>query len=934
MITLNDETVDSYTPPTADGPYTVTITDTDAAGNASATASLAFTLDTIAPDTPTIALVTDSGTAGDGITNTAALTLSDAAAGATRVITLNDETVDSYTPPTEDGAYTVTVTVTDAAGNASATASLEFTLDGNTLNPLLSATSLAAFETALSDFAAQRSVDIPEGMLPDLAGDLMLNLPASVTVSYAATVVFSDGTYADDDPSVVDVAVNDTLTASLSFNMPLYSVYGPDTPWLGDAMEGFPYPEYAFQYSLPPAVSFALGEVDISAAFDGDTSLSMQRLEITSELLADITSELGGSYTFDAIFPGGLAIDTYTVFEIWGGNATGVQDELTGAFTINGQEILLTVVSQTADGPEDFFFGLPEDAMMFASGSDETDGSSNGQFLATINGTPTITYTPPETPQLSADELGAGLTALIGMRTARDTLIENANAGTLAVEHLAAVSEAGSAWIDLSDYPPQFLAGEMLSLTALDRLANLFDAGDYALAHGADLAARIVDFNAAAEARPDFANLTQFLAGNPLVTPGVAIVGDDIIAIEGQLYDLAAIIGSDADWPSNVTATSYTVTVGEEVILAIGLVLAGDPDTYLLVNDDVDGPGILKLQGAIVGDGIVYDTEQGTVTISTVFGDASMTFLAYPDSDDESEFEVAGTGGDDVLFGASDGYGFYTPGAGNDRIIHFSDLPGQVNYSTLSGDEGVYVDLAEGIATLADTKSDTLINITSARGTNQADVFVGGDDDQFYTFTGLAGNDLIIADMARYDRDARFEGGNGGVRVDLATDVPITSELLGGIGALPADLGTALVGQMAHQATDGFGDTDILVGVTQVRGTDQADTLIAGAETVLFRGNGGADTFVLAHGGNLKIADFNVSQDVLNLRDLFEGEGLELTEDELTGIFDEIFSSVTSDLFGTRIYNLETAGTLTLANMGDTLLTLENLSIADVYAST
>src|SRR6185312_3239326 len=52
-----------------DGPKTVLVHQIDTAGNVSADASLNFTLDTTAA-APSIALATDSGVAGDGITKT------------------------------------------------------------------------------------------------------------------------------------------------------------------------------------------------------------------------------------------------------------------------------------------------------------------------------------------------------------------------------------------------------------------------------------------------------------------------------------------------------------------------------------------------------------------------------------------------------------------------------------------------------------------------------------------------------------------------------------------------------------------------------------------------------------------------------------------------------------------------------------------------
>ncbi|MFC6049345.1 Ig-like domain-containing protein, partial [Methylobacterium hispanicum] len=133
----------------AQGSHSLTVKATDAAGNTSA-ASLAFTLsiDTAAPATPGaapgLALASDSGTAGDGITNTTTPILSGTAeAGVTVKLydtdgttvlgtaTANGQGAYSITSSTlAQGNHTLTVTATDAAGNISAASpALMLTID-------------------------------------------------------------------------------------------------------------------------------------------------------------------------------------------------------------------------------------------------------------------------------------------------------------------------------------------------------------------------------------------------------------------------------------------------------------------------------------------------------------------------------------------------------------------------------------------------------------------------------------------------------------------------------------------------------------------------------------------------------------------------------------------------------------------------------------
>ncbi|MFH0710710.1 MAG: Ig-like domain-containing protein [Pseudomonadota bacterium] len=122
----------TYVAPTADGSHTVTVTDTDTAGN-TATVAKTFTLDTTIA-TPTAVLTTDSGTsATDDITNSAALTFNTAAVDVTRSFVVDGGSASAiYVAPTTEGSHTVVVTDTDTAGN---TATLTKTLMIDTIAP-------------------------------------------------------------------------------------------------------------------------------------------------------------------------------------------------------------------------------------------------------------------------------------------------------------------------------------------------------------------------------------------------------------------------------------------------------------------------------------------------------------------------------------------------------------------------------------------------------------------------------------------------------------------------------------------------------------------------------------------------------------------------------------------------------------------------------
>jgi hypothetical protein len=127
----------------------------------------------------------------------------------------------------------------------------------------------------------------------------------------------------------------------------------------------------------------------------------------------------------------------------------------------------------------------------------------------------------------------------------------------------------------------------------------------------------------------------------------------------------------------------------------------------------------------------------------------------------------------------------------------------------------------------------------------------------------------------RYDRDVNF-GGTQGVVVDL-------------------EAGTAI---------DGFGDTDTLINIQRVRGS-QFDDILIGSSTQdnVLRGGGGADTFVYL-GGNDVIADFQIGLDILDLSRLL------LDEADLSAVF----ASAVDVGGGTRL-NFSDGNSLTFAGL-------------------
>jgi len=239
--------------------------------------------------------------------------------------------------------------------------------------------------------------------------------------------------------------------------------------------------------------------------------------------------------------------------------------------------------------------------------------------------------------------------------------------------------------------------------------------------------------------------------------------------------------------------------------------------------DDQAGVYVDLQTGTAAQGGLATD---GSGSVDTLYGISDIRGSMYDDTliggdqlthnDDFINFGVdfesfMGLEGNDVFE-----TGGITVGNGQNRLDYSRD-------DQFGGSVGVRVDLSSGVATDGFGDTDTFTATASdgfddVRGTNYADSFVGGlaINDDFEQFRMLGGNDTVDGgsgfDRVRYDQDASF-GGTAGVRVNLLT-------------------GTA---------TDGFGDTDMLLNIEGVRGSNSGDSIGGGSGADVFQGRGGND---------------------------------------------------------------------------------------------
>jgi hypothetical protein len=209
----------------ADGPHTVSVEEVDAAGNISTPASLSFTLDTVAPGAPTLALAHDTGVSStDNITSDPTITVTPAEGGGVLLYKADGAASFSATAPSfatdgsADGTHTVSVEQQDAAGNIGAPTSLSFTLV--TIAPAAPTLALL-FDTGISSADHITNNPTITFSTPALGDTFLYKVDGggfSATVPTFATDHSADGSHTV-SVEQQDAAGNIGAAASLSFTL-------------------------------------------------------------------------------------------------------------------------------------------------------------------------------------------------------------------------------------------------------------------------------------------------------------------------------------------------------------------------------------------------------------------------------------------------------------------------------------------------------------------------------------------------------------------------------------------------------------------------------------------------------------------------------------------------------------------------------------------
>ncbi|MDP1612375.1 MAG: FG-GAP-like repeat-containing protein [Sulfuritalea sp.] len=291
--------------------------------------------------------------------------------------------------------------------------------------------------------------------------------------------------------------------------------------------------------------------------------------------------------------------------------------------------------------------------------------------------------------------------------------------------------------------------------------------------------------------------------GNGTVLDGLGGT-DTLISIE-EIYA--------SDFDDTLTGGSgndnFIGMAGNDIISGGTAGTAGGYDRASYVTGPV-GVGVTVTMGGTIGSGTAIDQWGGTDTLTSIesiqgsHGDDTLTGNAanintYLRTYQAETFE--GMGGNDTING------------GTDAPTHFA----QVTYANGPTGIGVTVNLGTGTAFDAFGGTDTLINIDGVVGSNFDDILTGGSTSSQVIATGYF---------------EQFEGGQGNDTIDggMGTDRVVYNG-----GAVDVNLATGT-------AFDGYGTTDTLISIEQIRASMQGDILTGNSGNNAFEGRGGADT--------------------------------------------------------------------------------------------
>ncbi|WP_275288535.1 Ig-like domain-containing protein, partial [Halomonas elongata] len=571
----------SFTPDAlGDGEVTFTATATDAAGNTSDTSGgFTVTVDTIAPDAPTLALASDTGADGDGITS--------------------------------DGTVNV--------GGLEPDATWEYSTDGGSSWTAGSGSSFTVPEDdyAEGDVIARQTDEA--GNISPAGGDLGA-LTVDTTAPDAPTLVLANDTGTDGDGITSDGTVNvGGLEADATWE---YSTDGGDT-WDAGSGSSFTVPEgdYAAGDVLARQTDEAgntsdngeLGAVtvDTTAPENGDGTHSIAFDDGGDELLSDAEA---GSVTLSGQVEATATVDGIVISD--GTDSMTVAD---GDITVNGTGAV-SVAAQNLTGLSD------GELTVTMTVSDEAGNSGD------VTDTTTLDTTAPEngdgTHSIAFDDGGdellsdaeAGSVTLSGQvedsATVDGIVISDGTDsmtvadGDITVDDTGAVSVVAQDLTGLSD-------GELtVTMTVSDEAGNSGDVTD------------TTTLDTTADADPVAALTSDDADG--------LINADEAGASSYTVSGLDAEATAEATFTdSNGDSVTVNVTANGSVTADLSTLADGEITSELAITDDAGNTA------TVTGDSVTLDTTAPTVTVDPL--DTNDTTPALSGTVDDADATVTVT---------------------------------------------------------------------------------------------------------------------------------------------------------------------------------------------------------------------------------------------------------------------------------------------------
>jgi Ca2+-binding RTX toxin-like protein len=259
------------------------------------------------------------------------------------------------------------------------------------------------------------------------------------------------------------------------------------------------------------------------------------------------------------------------------------------------------------------------------------------------------------------------------------------------------------------------------------------------------------------------------------------------------------------------------------------------------------------------------DQLQGTAGNDVIFGGAGDDTINGGGGDDilcggDGSDTLTGDDGNDVLSGGA-ATDFLVGGAGDDTLIGGGDGFDTAAYETMTGPNGVAVNLTAGTAT--GDGNDTLNGIDVVVGSDYADTMTGND--ALNVFFPRGGNDYVDGaggfNILAFEQPTSGAGvvANLAMRRASGEGKDSFSHVEGLVGSPAAD---SLVGDRFQNLLLGENGNDRLVagaGHDVLRGDAGSDTLNGGQGTDLLEGGAGSDTLIGGPGAAADTASYENS---------------------------------------------------------------------------